>query len=54
MQQYNIDLKGYLTSDSSGGKLLKFKVGDRFIKTSTIGQDMYSLQPKFYMRATVK
>lgn len=47
MQQYNIDLKGYLTNDSSGGKLLKFKVGDKFIKTSTIGQDMYSLQPKF-------
>ena len=47
MQQYTIDLNTALASNSSGGKLIKFKEGNKFIKTSTIGQDINSLRVKF-------
>lgn len=38
MNKYNLSSNGALAQNSSGGKLLKWKIGNKFIKTSTYDQ----------------
>lgn len=45
MKTYNLSSKNALSTNSSGGKLLKWKDGNTFIKTSTV--DTSSLQLRF-------
>lgn len=45
MNEYRLSNKDALTINSSGGQLMKWRVKDKFIKTSTI--DSRSLNPKF-------
>lgn len=45
MNTYNLSSQNSITQNSSGGKLLKWKVGNKYIKTSTI--DTTSLTPRF-------
>lgn len=45
MNKYNLSSNGALTQNSSGGKLLKWKIENKFIKTSTYDQSQ--LRPVF-------
>lgn len=45
MNTYNLSSNGALAQNSSGGKLLKWKIGNKFIKTSTY--DRAQLRPIF-------
>lgn len=45
MKIYNLSSNSSLATNSSGGQLLKWKIGDTYIKTSTL--DKQSLQTKF-------
>lgn len=38
MQEYRLSSNGALAINSSGGKLLKWKIGNKFVKTSTYNQ----------------
>ena len=51
MNEYRLNSKDALFTNSSNGKLMKWTINDKFIKTSTIDQTVLSKTPKFMYEA---